>query len=241
MKKIFFTTLFTLIISTNISLSSEKPCSQFDKMKEAYKYRKCKAELKSGSDISKKKMTINEKYKALRKKLAPPTGAELWKKSQEKKKEQPVKVEDRLKSLNIKLPKAPDPVGAYVASKISGNLIFISGQVSLDSNGKLISGKVGKDLNLEQAQNAAKICGLNILAQLKKICDGDLDKVKSCIKLTGYVNSTDDFKEQPKVINGASDLISSVFENTGKHTRAAVSVNSLPLGAAVEIDGIFEI
>jgi len=152
-----------------------------------------------------------------------------------------MKIEDRLKSLNITLPKAPDPVGAYVASKISGNLIFISGQISLQSDGKLISGKIGKDLNLEQAQHAAKVCGLNILSQLKKICGGNLDKVKSCMKLTGYVNSTENFTQQPQVINGASDLISSVFENTGKHTRAAVSVNSLPLGAAVEIDAIFEI
>tara|TARA_Y100000992_G_scaffold91141_1_gene58673 strand:+ start:92 stop:550 length:459 start_codon:yes stop_codon:yes gene_type:complete len=152
-----------------------------------------------------------------------------------------MKIEDRLKSLNITLPNAPDPVGAYVASKISGKFLFISGQVSLKSDGKLITGKVGKDLNLEQAQEAAKICGLNILSQLKKACGGDLNKIKSCIKLTGYVNSTDDFIKQPLVINGASDLISSVFENTGKHTRAAVSVNSLPLGAAVEVDAIFEI
>ena len=150
-------------------------------------------------------------------------------------------IEDKLKTLNITLPKAPDPVGAYVASKISGNLIFISGQISLQADGKLISGKVGKDLNLEQAQHAAKVCGLNILSQLKKICGGNLDKVKSCMKLTGYVNSTDNFTQQPQVINGASELISSVFENTGKHTRAAVSVNSLPLGAAVEIDAIFEV
>ena len=152
-----------------------------------------------------------------------------------------MKIENRLKSLNITLPKAPDPVGAYVASKISGNLIFISGQVSLQSDGKLISGKVGKDLSLEEAQNAAKVCGLNILSQLKKICGGNLDKVKSCMKLTGYVNSSENFIQQPQVINGASDLISSVFKNTNKHTRAAVSVNSLPLGAAVEIDAIFEI
>ncbi len=151
-----------------------------------------------------------------------------------------MKIEEKLKSLNITLPKAPNPVGAYVASKISGNLIFISGQVSLDADGKLITGKVGRDLSLDQAQNAAKICGLNILSNLKKICNGNLDKVKGCMKLTGYVNSTEDFTQQPQVINGASDLISAVFENTGKHTRAAVSVNSLPLGAAVEIDAIFE-
>ena len=148
-----------------------------------------------------------------------------------------MKIEERLKKLNIILPKAPDPVGAYVASKISGNLIFISGQVSLE-DGNLIKGKVGRDLDLDQARHAAKICGLS---QLNKICDGDLNKVKSCMKLTGYVNSTDDFSQQPQVLNGASDLISSVFENTGKHTRAAISVNSLPLNAAVEIDAIFEI
>ncbi len=149
-------------------------------------------------------------------------------------------IEENLKKLNIDLPKAPDPVGAYVASKISGKLIFISGQVSFDPDGKLIKGKVGKDLNLEQAQEAAKYCALNILAQLKKI-SGSLDKVKGCIKITGYVNSTETFIDQPKVINGASDLISQVFGDKGKHTRAAVSVYSLPLGAAVEVDGIFEI
>ena len=108
-------------------------------------------------------------------------------------------IEEKLKSLNITLPKAPDPVGAYVASKISGNLIFISGQISLRSDGKLISGKVGKDLNLEEAQNAAKIWGLNILSQLKKICGGSLDKVKSCIKLTGYVNSLINVFKKPNV------------------------------------------
>ena len=150
-------------------------------------------------------------------------------------------IENKLKKLKIEIPDAPDPVGAYVASKISGNLIFISGQVSVMPDGKLIKGKVGKDLDLNEAQNAAKFCGLNILAQLKKICKGDLNKIKSCLKLTGYVNSIDDFTQQPQVINGASDLISSVFENSGKHTRAAVRVNSLPLGAAVEVDAIFEI
>ena len=152
-----------------------------------------------------------------------------------------MKIEEKLKSLNITLPKAPNPVGAYVASKISGNLIFISGQVSLDADGKLITGKVGRDLSLDQAQNAAKICGLNILSNLKKICNGNLDKVKGCMKLTGYVNSTEDFTEQPKVINGASELIVSIFGEAGMHTRAAVSTNSLPLGVSVEVDAIFEI
>ena len=148
--------------------------------------------------------------------------------------------EENLKKLNINLPKAPDPVGAYVASKIVGNLVFISGQLPLNSEGKLIKGKVGKELNLEQGQEAAKLCALNLLAQLKKI-SGNLDKVKGCIKITGYVNSIDSFVDQPKIINGASDLISKIFGDKGKHTRAAVSVNSLPLGASVEVEGIFEI
>ena len=149
-------------------------------------------------------------------------------------------IEDNLKKLNIRLPEAPDPVGSYVAAKIAGNLIYISGQVSFDNNGKLIKGKVGKELNLEQAKEAARFCGLNILSQLKKICDGDLEKVKGCVKITGFVNSIDTFVDQPKVINGVSDLISNVFEDKGKHARAAVSVNSLPLGAAVEVEAIFE-
>ena len=150
-------------------------------------------------------------------------------------------IENKLKSLSINLPKAPDPVGAYVASKITGNLVFISGQVSFDNNAKLIKGKVGKELDLNQAQKAAEFCALNILAQLKKFCNGNLDKVKGCVKITGYVNSTDSFIDQPKVINGASDIISKVFDDKGKHARAAVSVNSLPLGAAVEVEAIFEI
>ena len=149
-------------------------------------------------------------------------------------------IEDRLKELNINLPKAPDPVGAYVASKIVKNLIYISGQLPLDSKGNLIKGKIGKEISLEQGKQAAEICALNLLAQLQKI-SGSLDKVKGCIKITGYVNSIDSFVDQPKVINGASDLISKVFEDKGKHARAAVSVNSLPLGAAVEVEAIFEI
>tara|TARA_B100001175_G_scaffold315297_1_gene326544 strand:- start:578 stop:1033 length:456 start_codon:yes stop_codon:yes gene_type:complete len=148
--------------------------------------------------------------------------------------------EENLVKQNIDLPKAPDPVGSYVACKIIGNLIFISGQVSFDLNGILTKGKVGKELTLEQGQDAAKLCALNVLAQLKKKC-GNLDKVKGCVKLTGYVNSTENFIDQPKVINAASDLISNVFGDAGKHTRAAVSVNSLPLGAAVEVDAIFEL
>ena len=149
--------------------------------------------------------------------------------------------EDKIKELNIKLPEAKAPVGSYVATKISGNLLYISGQISIDADGKLIKGKVGKDLNTDQAFKAAQRCALNIIAQAKKACSDDLSKIKSCIKLTGFVNSTEDFIEQPKVINGASDLIKKVFGEDGAHTRAAVSTNSLPLGVAVEVDAIFEI
>ena len=149
-------------------------------------------------------------------------------------------IEKKLKELKINLPNAPDPVGAYVAYKKINNLLYISGQLPISADGKLLKGKVGKDLSLEDAQNAARFCAINILAQVKKALDGDLNKVKNCIKITGFVNSTDDFYDQPKVINPASEMISSLFGNSGKHTRAAVSTNSLPLGAAVEIDAIFE-
>jgi len=149
--------------------------------------------------------------------------------------------EDNLKDKNITLPEAKAPVGNYVATKIIGKLLYISGQISIDEKGGLIKGKVGKDLNTDQAYDAAKRCGLSIISQAKKACDGDLSKIKSCIKLTGFVNSIDTFTEQPKVINGASDLMASIFGEVGMHTRAAVSTNSLPLGVAVEVDAIFEL
>ena len=150
-------------------------------------------------------------------------------------------IEEIIKELNIKLPDPKDPVGAYAASKIVGNLLYISGQISIDDKGNLIKGKIGDDLDLNQGYEAAKRCGLAIISQVKKACNNDLSKVKSCIKLTGYVNSTDNFKDQPKVINGASEIITKVFNDQGLHTRAAVSSNSLPLGVAVEVDAIFEI
>ena len=149
--------------------------------------------------------------------------------------------EDKIKELQIELPEAKAPVGSYVATKIVGNLLYISGQISMNSKGELIKGKVGKDLTTDQAYKAAERCGLSIVAQVKKACDGDLSKVKSCIKLTGFVNSAEDYIEQPKVINGASDLIASIFGEAGMHARAAVSTNSLPLGVSVEVDAIFEI
>jgi enamine deaminase RidA (YjgF/YER057c/UK114 family) len=150
-------------------------------------------------------------------------------------------VENKLNELKVVIPDAPTPVGGYVAFKIIGNLLYISGQLPMDSSGKLIKGKVGDNLTLEDGQRAAKICAINILAQAKKAVGGELEKIKNCVKITGFVNSTDNFFDQPKVINPASELISSIFGERGKHTRAAVSTNSLPLGVAVEIDAIFEI
>ncbi len=149
--------------------------------------------------------------------------------------------EQKLKELNILLPKAPEPVGAYVAFKKINNLLFISGQLPIDLKGQIMKGKIGKDLSLAQGQEASKLCVANILAQAKKAMDDDLNKIKNCIKITGFVNSTDDFIDQPKVINPASEALTAAFGINGKHTRAAVSTNSLPLGVPVEIDAIFEI
>ena len=148
---------------------------------------------------------------------------------------------ENIEKLKIKLPEAKPPVGNYVATKIIGKMLFVSGQISIDENGQLIKGKVGKELDTEAGYNAAKRCALSVIAQVKKACDNDLSKVRSCVKLTGFVNSTDEFTDQPKIINGASDLIAAVFGDSGMHTRAAVSTNSLPLGVSVEVDAIFEL
>ena len=152
-----------------------------------------------------------------------------------------MKIDEKIKDLKIILPEAKAPVGSYVATKIVGKLLYISGQISINEKGELIKGKIGKELSTNDGYEAAKRCGLSIIAQAKQACNGDLSKIKSCIKLTGYVNSTDDFTEQPKVINGASDLIVLLFGDNGMHTRAAVSTNSLPLGVSVEVDAIFEL
>ena len=149
--------------------------------------------------------------------------------------------ENKIKELKINLPEAKPPVGSYVATKIVSDLLYISGQISISENGELIKGKVGKDLSVDDGYKAAERCGLSIISQAKVACTGDLSKIKSCVKLTGFVNSTDNFTDQPKVINGASDLIASVFGEAGMHTRAAVSTNSLPLGVSVEVDAIFEL
>ncbi len=149
--------------------------------------------------------------------------------------------EKNLKTNNLELPQAPNPVGSYVATKKIGNLLFISGQISMNEKGQLIKGKLGKELSVEEGYKAAERCALSILAQAKKACDNNLNNIKSCIKLTGFVNSIDTFNDQPKVINGASDIISKIFQENGEHVRAAVSSNSLPLGVAVEVDAIFEL
>ena len=149
--------------------------------------------------------------------------------------------EENLNKENIKLPKAGPPVGSYVAFKRVEKLLYISGQISIDKDGNLIKGKLGKDLKTEDGYKAAARCALSIIAHAKSACGDDLSKIKSCVKLTGFVNSTDDFTEQPKVINGASDTIVKIFGDAGMHTRAAISANSLPLGVAVEVDAIFEL
>lgn len=148
-------------------------------------------------------------------------------------------IEARLKDLNITLPDAPAPAANYVPFVQTGNLVFVSGQISAGENG-LITGKLGADLDVEAGQAAARRCGLALIAQLKAAI-GDLDRVVRVVKLGGFVNSTADFTDQPKVVNGCSDLMVEVFGDAGRHARAAVSAGSLPLGVAVEVDAIFEV
>ena len=148
--------------------------------------------------------------------------------------------EKRLLELGITLPDAPAPAANYVPYVIVDNMVFVSGQISGDSSGR-INGKLGQDFTVEQGQAAAKSCAINLISQVKAACGGDLDRVMQVVKLGGFVNCTADFTDHPKVINGASDLMVEVFGNVGKHARAAVGSSSLPLGVAVEIEGIFKI
>lgn len=150
------------------------------------------------------------------------------------------RIDARIADLGIVLPTPAAPVANYVPYVISGKLVFISGQVSIGPSG-LITGKLGADVALERGVEAAQACGVNLIAQLKSACGGDLDKVKRVVKLGGFVNCTADFMDQPKVVNGASDLMVAVFGEAGRHARAAVGAPSLPMNAAVEVDGIFEI
>ncbi|NVO22345.1 RidA family protein [Donghicola mangrovi] len=150
------------------------------------------------------------------------------------------KIDSRLSELGITLPDAPAPAANYVPFVQVGDLVHISGQISSDENG-LITGKLGADLDTAAGAAAARRCALSLLAQAKAACGGDLDRVVRLVKLVGFVNSTADFTEQPKVVNGASDLMVEVLGEAGRHARSAVSAASLPLGVAVEIEAIFQI
>ena len=149
-------------------------------------------------------------------------------------------IESRLAALGITLPEVPAPVANYVPFVIAGPLVFISGQITMWEGELKFLGKVGADLTLEQGQDAARLCAINLLAQAKAAAGG-LEHIKRCVKLTGFVNADPGFTDHPKVINGASDLMVDVLGDNGRHARAAVGVNSLPLGVAVEVDGVFEI
>ena len=151
------------------------------------------------------------------------------------------KIEKLLADKKIELPKAAIPVANYVPVVITGNLAFVAGQVTIWNGEVKFIGKLGKEYTVEQGQQAARICGLNILAQIKAALGGDLDRVKRCVKLNVFVNSLADFTEQPKVANGVSDLMVEVFGDAGKHARAALGVNVLPLNVAVEADAVFEV
>lgn len=150
----------------------------------------------------------------------------------------PHPIDDRLAALGLTLPDAPAPAANYVPFTRAGNTVYVSGQISLGPDG-LLTGKLGADLDLEQGVAAARLCALNLLAQARAACDGDWARLDRALKLTGFVNSTPDFTDQPKVINGASDLLVEVLGEAGRHSRSAVSAGALPLGVAVEIEGIF--
>lgn len=149
-------------------------------------------------------------------------------------------IDARLTALGVTLPEAPMPAANYVPFVISGKMLYVSGQISADENG-LILGKLGADKDVVSGAAAARRCALSLLAQAKAACDGDLDRIARVVKLVGFVNSTPEFTEQPKVVNGASDLMVEVFGDKGRHARSAVSAASLPLGVAVEVEAVFEL
>ncbi|HKQ44124.1 MAG TPA: RidA family protein [Rhizomicrobium sp.] len=150
-------------------------------------------------------------------------------------------IDARLKTLGVTLPAPPKPVASYVPFTICGNQVFISGQVPLADGALKYVGKLGADFSIEMGQAAAQLCAINVLSVLKMACDGDLDKVVRCLKVTVFINATPDYDKHPEVANGASDLIAAAFGDAGKHARAAVGMGSLPRGVAVEVDAIFEI
>ncbi|MBY4894507.1 RidA family protein [Rhodobacteraceae bacterium N5(2021)] len=149
-------------------------------------------------------------------------------------------IEARLAELGVTLGDATAPAANYVPSVQVGDILFVSGQISIE-NGEMITGKIGADLSVEQGAAAAKVCAINLLAQVKAACGGDLDKLIRVVKLTGFVNSTPDFGDQPKVINGCSDFLVEALGDAGRHSRSAVSAGALPFNVAVEIEGIFQI
>ena len=150
-------------------------------------------------------------------------------------------IDTRLQELGIELPEAAAPAANYVPYVVSGNQVFVAGQITIHDGEIQYVGKLGRDYGVEEGQAAARLCALNIVAQVKAACGGDLDRVVRCIRLGGFVNSTADFTDQPEVVNGASNLMVEVFGDKGKHARAAVSAASLPRGVAVEVDAVFEI
>jgi len=150
-------------------------------------------------------------------------------------------IESHLRELGLFLPTLSPALANYIPYVRIGSLVFISGQLPGWNGTMEYIGKIGKDISLESGQKAAQLCVLNLLAQLKEACNGDLNQVIRCVRLGGFVHSTDDFKDHPQVMNGASDLMVAVFGEKGRHTRTAVGVNSLPLGVAVEVEGIFEV
>ncbi len=151
------------------------------------------------------------------------------------------RIESRLAELDIELPDAPAPAGNYVPYVVTGSLLFIAGQVPFVGGELKVRGRLGDDFSVEEGRAAARICALNIIAQAKAACGGDLDRIRRCVKVGGFVQSTESFTEQPAVINGASDLMVEVFGDAGRHARFAVGSNALPLGSPVEVDAIFEI
>ena len=151
------------------------------------------------------------------------------------------KIDARLKELRIELPVPPAPVASYVPYVVSGNLVFISGQVTMGPKGLEYVGKVGAEISLDDGKAAARLCATNVIAQVKAACGGDLDRVKRCVKAGVFVNAVADYTQHPEVANGASDLFMAVFGDAGRHARAAVGAGSLPRGVACEVEAVFEI
>ncbi len=151
------------------------------------------------------------------------------------------RIEARLAEMGIVLPEPPVPVASYLPFVVTGNLIVVAGQITLEDGKVKYAGRLGDDISLEEGEAATRLCALNVLSQVKAACDGDLDRVRQVVRLNAFFNSTPDFLDHPRVMNAASDLMAGIFGESGKHTRVGVGVNSLPLGVPVELDGVFEI